>query len=247
MQPAVPTGTPADDETERLASLQRFRILDTPPDEAFDRVSTLAARFFKTPIALISLVDEDRIWYKSKFGIDMDQVVRSPGLCASVIMSDGAYVVKNAAEDPRTRAHPLVTGDFGLRFYAGAPLVTVDGFRLGAIGVIDLEPREFSREEEDALIDFAGIIMDQLEVRLSALQSILSFTKILGVAQSTFNLEKVVTVCAWTKKIKVDQKWISFEDFLTQALGLTVSHGIEPTVAQEALRELASERSTGNR
>lgn len=155
-------------EARRLYALREYEVLDTPPDGAFDRVTALAARFFDTPISLISLVDQDRIWFKSKFGLEIDEVDRNPGLCSSAIMTDEAYVVENTIEDPRTLDNPLVAGNFGLRFYAAAPLVTKGGHGLGTINVMDFEPRTFSREDEQALEDFADIVMEQMELRLSA-------------------------------------------------------------------------------
>ncbi len=98
------------EESNRLAALRGYKILDTPADGAFDHVTALAARFFKVPISLITLVDEDRIWFKSKYGLNVNQIPREPGLCASVIFSDEAYVVRDAIEDPRTLTNPLVRG-----------------------------------------------------------------------------------------------------------------------------------------
>ena len=154
-------------EAARLAALHSYEILDTPPDGSFDRVTALAARHFDVPVALVSLVDEDRIWFKSRHGLGAEQIPRSPGLCASVIFSDKAYVVRNAIEDPRTLTNPLVAGKMGVRFYAAAPLVTHDGYRLGTINIIDFKPREFDSDGEETLHQFAGLVMDQMELRLS--------------------------------------------------------------------------------
>ncbi len=234
-------------EADRLAALRSLGILDTPAEGAFDHVSSLAARFFKTPIALISLVDEDRIWFKSKHGMDTSEIARSPGLCASVILSDAAYVVKDALKDPRTLANPLVAGSFGLRFYAAAPLITHEGFRLGTINVIDFVPRDFDEEGEAALREFANIVMDQMDLRLSAIETVSSLAKTLNAVRSGGGLQRVVTVCAWTKKIKLDNEWVSFEEFLGRQLGLSVSHGINPDVADEMLKRFEPGRSDTRR
>lgn len=159
-------------ETARLDALRRYAVLDTPPDGSFDRITAIAAKLFKTPIALVSLVDEDRIWFKSKFGLDAAQIDRAPGLCASCIMDSEVYVVTNAAEDARTLANPLVAGSMGLRFYAAAPLITNDGHRLGTICIIDKEPRSFSAEQETTLQDLAAIVMDEMELRLDAMRAV---------------------------------------------------------------------------
>lgn len=156
------------EESRRLAALRRYDILDTPPDGAFDTVASLAARLLNAPIATVSIVDEDRIWFKARHGIDAEQIDRYPGLCASVICQDDAYVVTDAATDPRTLDNPLVTGELGLRFYAAAPLVTGEGYRLGTVNVIDTRPREVSEGDRQTLKDLAALVVEQLELRLAA-------------------------------------------------------------------------------
>lgn len=158
----------ASKEKERLAAVARYDILDTPPDGAFDRITALAARRFKVPIAIISVVDHDRIWFKSHHGLDVEQIGREPGLCASAILSEDAYVLVDASVDPRSLANPLVAGDFGLRFYAAAPLSTHDGHRLGTLCVIDKAPRTLTDDEIEDLKDLASLVVDQLELRLAA-------------------------------------------------------------------------------
>jgi len=231
-------------ETDRLAALYSYDILDTPPDGAFDRVTALAARYFDVPVALVSLVDEDRIWFKSRHGLEAAEIPRSPGLCASVILSEGAYIVKNALEDPRTLANPLVAGELGVRFYAAAPLITHDGFRLGTINIIDFIPREFDAESQKMLEEFAGIVMDQMEVRLSARKVIASLSQILLEAEQPRDLEKLITVSAWSRKIQVDGEWVSFEEFLTNRLGVSITHGIDPDTAKELHGELDLQNHT---
>src|SRR3982075_1227096 len=155
-----------------MAAVKRYDILDTPPDGAFDRITAIAARRFDVPISIISIVDHDRIWFKSHYGLDVNEIGRAPGLCASAILSPLPHVLSNAAIDPRSLANPLVAGDFGLRFYAGVPLRTLDGFNLGTLCVIDKEPRPVDQKQIDDLKDFASVVMDQMELRLSARQAI---------------------------------------------------------------------------
>lgn len=220
-------------EIERLAALRSYEILDTPPDGAFDRITALAARHFHVPVALVSLVDEDRIWFKSRHGLDADQIPRSPGLCASVIFSDEAYVVRNALEDPRTLANPLVAGAMGLRFYAAVPLVTHDGHRLGTMNIIDFVPRELDAAGLSDLYEFAGLVMDQMELRLSTRKIIAALSRAVRGAERSAELERLVTVCAWSKKIQVDGKWVTFEEFLVDNLGVRITHGIDPESARK--------------
>ena len=159
-------------ETERMAAVRRYDILDSPPDGAFDRITALAARRFGVPIAIISIVDEDRIWFKSHHGLPVEQIDRGPGLCASAILGDAPYLIEDARSDPRSLANPLVAGDFGLRFYAAVPLTTGDGHNLGTLCVIDKEPRPIEQEQIEDLKDLASIVMDQLELGLSSRQAV---------------------------------------------------------------------------
>jgi sigma-B regulation protein RsbU (phosphoserine phosphatase) len=161
------------DEAERLAAVRRYDVLDTPPDGAFDRIASLAARVFDVPIAIVSVVDTDRIWFKSHIGLpDVVQIDREPGLCASAILQDDPWVVTDAGSDPRTLSNPLVAGEFGLRFYAGAPLTTHDGYNLGTLCVIDREPREVTDGERAHLSDLAALVVDELELRLAARRAV---------------------------------------------------------------------------
>ena len=163
------TGTGlAPDEQSRMAAVRRYDILDTPADGTFDRIVALAAQIFDVPIAIVSVVDTDRIWFASHHGLDVTQVDREPGLCASAILGSDPWIVTDAVADPRTLANPLVAGDFGLRFYAGAPLTTHDGFNLGTLCVIDHEPRQVTEQETALLTELAAIVMDELELRRSA-------------------------------------------------------------------------------
>jgi len=159
-------------ESQRMAAVRRYDILDTPPDGAFDRITAIAARRFDVPISIISVVDHDRIWFKSHHGLDVKQIGRDPGLCASAILSRLPHVLSDASIDARSLANPLVAGDFGLRFYAGVPLQTQDGFNLGTLCVIDKEPRPVDQKQIDDLKDLASVVMDQMELRLSARQAI---------------------------------------------------------------------------
>jgi sigma-B regulation protein RsbU (phosphoserine phosphatase) len=160
------------DEAQRLAAVRRYQVLDTPPDGAFERITTLAARLFDVPIAIVSIVDADRIWFKSHHGLDVEQIDREPGLCASAVLQDGPWLVNDASTDPRTLANPLVAGEMGLRFYAGVPLTTHDGFNLGTLCVIDQQPRKLTDAEVASLSDLASVVMDELELRLAARRTV---------------------------------------------------------------------------
>ena len=155
-------------EAARIAALRRYEILDTPPDGTFDSITKVVANLLNVPIAIVSLVDTDRIWFKSHHGIEATEIGRDPGLCASVILHDAPRILKDARLDPHTMTNPLVTGAMGLRFYVGIPLVTHDNFRLGSLCAVDLEPRDITPLELDTLKNLARVVMDQMELRLGA-------------------------------------------------------------------------------
>jgi GAF domain-containing protein len=157
------TGDRGRDEAGRLAALERYHILDTAPDLAFDRITALAATLLKAPIALTSLVDAERVWFKSRVGVELLQTDRTTGLCSAAIQGEGPYVVCDASLDPKTSDNPLVTGDFGLRFYAAAPLRTHDGYNIGALCVADQQPRQVEAHDLEILLLLAGLAMDRVE------------------------------------------------------------------------------------
>ncbi|MGH9614469.1 MAG: GAF domain-containing protein [Bryobacteraceae bacterium] len=134
-------------EEERLEALRSSCLLDTPAEECFDRITRLAARYFRTPVAVIALIDRDRQWFKSSVGVDTQETPRDIAFCAHAILNDEVLVVRDATEDPRFRENPLVCGPPGIRFYAGAPLKSTDGHRLGALCVIDFAPRHFTWDD----------------------------------------------------------------------------------------------------
>lgn len=153
------------DEVGRLKALHQYKILDTDPEQAFDDLTLLASQVCGTPIALISLVDEDRQWFKSRVGIDVPETSRSVSFCAHAIQQRGIFTVPDALNDARFRDNPFVRGDPHIRFYAGAPLITSDGHALGTICVIDRLPRTLTSGQTDALEALRRQTLAQLELR----------------------------------------------------------------------------------
>ena len=153
-------------EAERLDTLRSYAILDTPSEPEFDRIVCEAAIFLSTPIALISLVDKDRQWFKAKIGLDATETPRSISFCTHAIKGSGVLVVADASRDPRFSTNPLVAGEPNLRFYAGAPLHAADGLAIGTLCVIDLSPHlDFGERERAELERLAGKVMAVLEAR----------------------------------------------------------------------------------
>jgi len=150
------------DETVRLLSLHSLRILDSAPEERFDRVTGMARRLFGVDICLVSLVDSDRQWFKSKQGLEACETSREVSFCGHAILQERAFVVEDAHADERFADNPLVTGDPGVRFYAGYPVHGPDGRRIGTLCLIDKTPRSFSASEVETLRDFAALVDDEL-------------------------------------------------------------------------------------
>jgi PAS domain S-box-containing protein len=157
-------------EQQRLAALRRYRLLDTPPEERFNDIVAVAARLLNTPIALISLIDERRQWFKASFGLDITETSRDVAFCDEAIRQRETLVVRNASEDPRFAGNPLVAGDPGIRFYAGAPLLTPDGHALGTVCVVDVkEHRDFGAADQATLEALSRLVVDHLELRRQAM------------------------------------------------------------------------------
>ncbi|MFN3429296.1 MAG: GAF domain-containing protein [Candidatus Sericytochromatia bacterium] len=149
-------------ESERLAALHSLRILDTPHEERFDRITRLARRVFDVPITLVSLVDVNRQWFKSCQGIDVSETPRDVSFCAHAILEPAPLVIPDAQSDPRFAGNPFVTGDAHIRFYAGHPLKSPEGYPVGTLCVIDTQPRTFGPEDLAVLADLAAIVEQEI-------------------------------------------------------------------------------------
>ena len=152
-------------EHERLEKLRAYQILDSLPEEAYDRITRLAARLFDVPITAISLIEGERQWFKSQIGIPNAEVSRRLTFCAHAICQNEVFVVEDALEDARFAQNPFVAGDPHLRFYAGAPLRADCGLNLGTVAILDTKPRALSAGDRQSLADLAAMVVDTLEMR----------------------------------------------------------------------------------
>lgn len=152
-------------EAERLKALRQYKILDTKPEQAFDDLALIASHICATPVALITLVDEERQWFKARVGTDVQETARSISFCSHAIEQEGLFTVPDATLDPRFRDNPLVKGEPHIRFYAGVPLASREGQALGTLCVLDFVPRSLTSEQNHALAALERQVAAQLELR----------------------------------------------------------------------------------
>jgi diguanylate cyclase (GGDEF)-like protein len=186
-KPALPI-----DEKSRLKTLHSLDILDTPAEERFDRLTRLAQRMFETPIALVSLVDENRQWFKSCIGLDVRETPRDISLCGHAILDEDVFMVPDATKDERFADNPLVLDGPKLRFYAGCPMKYMDGSKLGTLCIIDTKPRELSKKDLGLLKDLTELAESELAAiqlaKFDELTKILNRRGFISLAQNSLNL-----------------------------------------------------------
>jgi GAF domain-containing protein len=237
MMPAKPAN-----EQQRLATLRGYEILDTEPEAAFDDLTLLASYVCQTPVALISLIDADRQWFKSKVGVSVTETSRDIAFCASAILQAGVFIVPDASLDERFAENPLVVSDPKIRFYAGATLMT-DGKALGTLCVVDRIPRELSPEQLESLRALSRQVLAQLELRRNLIRLEKSLAardraeaekehtlqELKAALANIRTLEGLLPICLSCKKIQ-DQigNWQPFEYYLRAHSEAKVTHKICP-------------------
>lgn len=224
MKAPIPTN-----EAQRLAALKSYQVLDSLAEQAYDDITALAASICEVPIAMISLVDQSRQWFKSKLGLNQQETPRDVAFCAHAIMRPEPLIVRDALLDERFANNVLVTHAPQIRFYAGFPLIDRDGFALGTLCAIDRQPRDLSAGQHRAMLALARQVIALLELRRTS-------------ARLAESLEKVKTlcgllpICAWCKRIRDDEGyWSQVEAYIQAHTDADFTHGICPQCLKKAL------------
>jgi GAF domain-containing protein len=213
------------DEAARLDALARYHLFDDGAKHDLDDITKLAGFICQSPIAVVTLVDRDRQRFKAKVGLDGDETHRDHAFCAHTILSSEVLVVEDATQDVRFRDNPLVTGNPNIRFYAGAPLVTSDNFKLGSLCVLDRVPRKITAAETSALEALSRLVMTELELRRSSreLAESLEHVKLLS---------GLLPICSYCKDIRDEEgRWNRLEEYVGDRTTAEFSHGLCPKCA----------------
>lgn len=225
-----------DNEIERLEALKEYHILDTGTEQSYDDITTLATHICGTPIAMISLVDEFRQWFKSKVGLDQQQTPRAVAFCAHAILQQKPFIVRDATRDKRFADNQLVTDEPQIRFYAGIPLINPEGLALGTLCVIDHQPRQLKAEQQKALAALARQVVALLELRRISTHLALALDHVK-------KLQALLPICSWCKRVRDDEGyWNRVETYFHEHAGADFTHGICPECLKKVRRNLHRSR-----
>ncbi len=222
-------------EAQRLIALRRYEIMDTASERAYDEFVALTARLFSVPTAMIVLLDAHRQWFKARVGMTLCETPREQAFCSYAILQDEVMVIEDARLDARTCDNPLVYSDPPVRFYAGAPLITPQGYALGTLCVVDSEPRAMTQAQCELLAMLARQVVTLLELRRSANELALALRR-------ERQLHALVPICAYCKSVRDDEGyWQGVESYIHNNTGVALSHGICPDCMKSNLCEERSE------
>lgn len=226
-------------EAERLAALRDTGILDTEPEALFDDLTRIAALVCEVPTALITLIDEDRQWFKSRVGLDSSETRREDAFCATAILSPQERLeVRDATLDPRFAHNRYVTAPDGIRFYAGAPILSAEGDAFGTVCVIDSMPRELNTTQREILTALARQAAAHLEQRRVAQRLRAALTEVKA-------LNELLPICTYCHKVREDEGyWSDLNAYLREHAGSQLSHALCPDCLQSRFGDLVGREST---
>jgi GAF domain-containing protein len=211
-----------ENEAQRLTALREYRILDTAAEKAYDDITRLAAYVCHVPITMISLVDESRQWFKSRLGVHQRETPRDVAFCAHAILQTDPMIVRDALKDARFADSSLVTRAPHIRFYAGFPLTSPEGYALGMLCAIDRKPRQLSPDQKKAMQALSRQVMALLELRRVSARMAEALEKVK-------TLHELLPICAWCKRIRDDKGyWNQVEAYIHEHTGADFTHGICP-------------------
>jgi GAF domain-containing protein len=216
-----------DNEAQRLAALKEYHILDTAAEQAYDDITALAAYLCDVPIAMISLVDTSRQWFKSKLGLNQQETPRDVAFCAHAILQTEPLIVRDALKDARFADSALVRREPHIRFYAGFPLATPEGLALGTLCAIDRRPRLLSASQKTAMQALSRQVMALLELRRVS-------ARMAEALENVKTLHGLLPICAWCKRIRDDKGyWSQVEAYVHEHTGADFTHGICPDCLEQ--------------
>ena len=222
-----------ENESERLKALHEYRILGTTPEQSYDDITTIASETCSAPIALLSLVDADRQWFKSRVGLEGNETPRDWSFCAHAILSPEPLIIQDALSDHRFRDNPLVKGDPKIRLYAGFPLQNHEAHRIGTLCVIDREPRDLTASQCKIMEALARQAVAFLELRKRSIRLLESVSQI-------ESRNGMISTCSYCRKAKDDRGlWMHLDQYLSQRTSLSFSHGICDSCMEEHFPEVA--------
>lgn len=209
-------------EAERLEALREYHVLDTEAERAYDDITALAAYICAVPVAMVSLVDESRQWFKSKLGLNRQETPRDVAFCAHAILQSDPLIVRDALKDERFADSALVRRSPHIRFYAGFPLTTPEGFNLGTLCAIDRRPRQLSGPQKTAMAALSRQVMALLDMRRTS-------DHLAHALEKVKTLHGMLPICAWCKRIRDDQGyWSQVEAYVRAHTDAEFTHGICP-------------------
>lgn len=216
-----------ENEKKRLEALRSYNLLDTPPESTFDDFTKIASYLFNTPIAMITLIDEHRQWFKSKIGTEVIESPREHSFCTYTIMDKEVMLIKDLADDTRFRNNPFVLSEPTVRFYAGTPLIDVEGYALGSLCIIDMQPRSLDETEKEVLAALGRRVTSQIEFRRVSKQ-------LAGALNDLKRAAHLIPICSHCKGVRNDEGfWETIEEYLSSENQMQLTHGICPKCAKE--------------